>query len=102
MVSRFDYGIDLKNLTEEEKRKRKSEGAIYSNLERRLVNKEPLTGQTLDYALKLVASDPNSEDREFSNKLDEITKKLKSGESLDNSEASLVIDVLLVHDRLSR
>lgn len=101
MASRFDYGIDLKNLTEEEKRLRKSKGAIYGNLERRLENKEPLTGQTLLFALELVAPDSKTEDSNFSDKLAEISKKLKSGKSLNTCEVSIVLDVLLVHHRLS-
>lgn len=100
MVSRFDSGKPFPNETEDQRNERMSMSASYGHLTRRLDNREPLTGRTLELALNLVTPDPSAEKSSFTDQLNGMVIKLKSGEVLDEYEAHLIIDVLLVHERL--
>ena len=100
MPTRFDYGVNLNELTAEERKEGRSEGALFSNLERRLENKEPLTGKTLELAIKIVTPDPLCEDKEFNETCCVILEKFKNGEPLEHKELTLFLDILVVHHQL--
>jgi hypothetical protein len=98
-----DYEIYLmngrvSNIDYEEKRKeRKSNGARYGHITRRLNNNEPLTGKTLELALELVDVIGDDEQSKF---VRNIGAKLKAGEPLDEYEHHILVDVLMLHARL--
>lgn len=81
--SRFDF-------TPEEKVEQKKISAKCGHVKRRLVRKEVLTGKVLEFALGVVGDDSD------------IGIKLKNGEQLTEYESHLMIDVFLLHTRLSR
>lgn len=99
-----DYEIYLMNdrvssMDYEEKRKeRKSRGASYGHITRRLNNNEPLTGKTLELALELVDVIGEDEQSKF---VKNIGTKLKAGQPLDEYEHHILVDVLMLHARLS-
>lgn len=64
----------------------------YDNVTRCLLNKEPLTGKTLELALGLV--DVHGDD-EQSNFVKNIGIKMKAGQPLDEYEHHMVVDVLM-------
>lgn len=69
-------------------RERKSRSARCGHIKRRLVRDERLTGKLLTYALDVIPDDV-------------IGAKLKAGEKLSDYEMHLVLDVYLLHERLS-
>jgi hypothetical protein len=69
----------------------------YDNVTRCLLNKEPLTGKTLELALGLV--DVHGDD-EQSNFVKNIGVKMKAGQPLDEYEHHMVVDVLMMHAQL--
>jgi hypothetical protein len=89
-VSSIDY--------EEKRKERKSNGARYSHITRRLNNNEPLTGKTLELALELVNVIGDDEQSKF---IRNIGTKLKTGQQLDEYEHHIMVDVLMLHARLS-
>lgn len=100
MTSKF-YAKELfPNETEEERNERVSNGAKYGHLKRQLHSKEPLTGKTLELALELVTPSPEAEESSLKKQLNGITKKLNAGLVLSDYETHLIVDVLLVHERL--
>lgn len=73
--------------TPERRAARKSFGTRCGHLKRKLYAKEPLTGGMLEFALDIAT--------------DEIGSKLKAGEPLDDYETHLMVDVFMLHIRLS-
>jgi len=83
---------------EERKKAQKSRDASYGHITRRLKNNEPLTGKTLELALELVDVIGDDEQSMF---VRNIGTKLKTGQPLDEYEHHILVDVLLLHARLS-
>lgn len=83
---------------EEMKKDKKSRGASYGHVKRRLLKNEPLTGKTLELALELVETPPNTGDLPKLSK--SISHKLQNGQPLDEYELHVMVDVLLLHARL--
>ena len=81
--------IGIPELTEAERAERKARSAKCGHVKRRLVRNEPLTGDLLEFALGIV--EPGGD----------IAAKLKAGQTLSPYELHLVIDVFLLHARLS-
>ena len=73
--------------TLERRAARKSFGTRCGHLKRKLFAKERLEGKMLEFALDIAN--------------DEIGKKLKAGEPLDDYETHLMVDVFMLHIRLS-
>lgn len=73
--------------TPERRAERKSFGMRCGHMKRRLRAKERLEGKMLEFALDIAN--------------DEIGEKLKAGEPLDDYEMHLMIDVWMLHIRLS-
>ncbi len=67
----------------------KSISAKCGHVKRKLNSGEPLTGKVLEFALTLLGED------------DEIARKLIAGEKLDDYEQHIMIDVYLLHAKLS-
>ena len=88
--------IRAERVTEEVQKERKSRGAKYSHVTRRLNANEPLTGKTLELALDLVGDGTGSDKY-----LNSIATKLKAGEPLSEYEHHIMVDVVLVHERLA-
>jgi hypothetical protein len=74
--------------TDEQKRAAKSFGARCGHVKRRLKQGEPLTGKTLELALEYAQDD-------------EVARKLNAGENLSEYEYHVLVEVLLLHARLS-
>lgn len=74
--------------TEEQKRAAKSFGARCGHVKRRLKQGEALTGKTLELALEYAQDD-------------EVVRKLHAGEPLSEYEYHILVEVLLLHARLS-
>lgn len=73
--------------TPERRAARKSFGTRCGHLKRKLFAKERLEGKMLEFALSIAD--------------DKIGKKLKAGEPLDDYETHLMVDVFMLHIRLS-
>lgn len=90
-------GMNVEHKTfDEVKKERKSRGAKISHITRRLNANERLTGKTLELALSLIG-DGNSGDSFY----DHIAKKLIDGQPLTEYEHHMMVDVRLVHTRVS-
>ena len=74
--------------TEEQKRAAKSFSARCGHVKRRLKQGDPLTGKTLELALEYAQDD-------------EVARKLKAGKELSEYEYHVLVEVLLLHARLS-
>jgi len=74
--------------TEEQIRAAKSFGARCGHVKRRLKQGEPLKGKTLELALEYAQND-------------EVARKLEAGEELSQYEYHVLVEVLLLHARLS-
>lgn len=85
------------DMYEEKRKERKSRGASYGHVKRRLLNNEPLTGKTLELALELV--NVNGDD-EYSRFVRNIGVKMSAGQPLSEYEIHIMVDVLLLHARL--
>lgn len=72
-----------------QRKAKKARGAKCGHVKRRLLNNEPLEGKTLEYALSIL------------NPEDPICAKLQAGEQLTDYELHLMVDVYLLHERLS-
>ena len=82
-----------RELTLEQKAERKSEGARYGHVKRRINSGTPLTGELLELALGVLPiSDSNRKDDEF---FRGMARKLEAGEPLDSYEHHLMVDVFL-------
>lgn len=92
------YQENLNRDIEEKQKKRKAKGANYGHVKRRLINKEPLTGKTLELALELVEV---YGDDEFAKLLRNIGNKIKAGQPLGDYELHIMIDMIVPHARLS-
>lgn len=91
LISSMDY--------EERRKARKSRGANYGHVKRRLSRNEPLTGKTIELALDLVPYSVPPKDQ--NDKLfNSISDKLNAGEPLNEYEHHIMVDVLLLHARL--
>lgn len=91
LISNMDY--------EERRKARKSIGASYGHIKRRLLGNEPLNGKTLELALELVpyrtpTNGPNDE------LINSISNKLNAGQPLNEYELHIMVDVLLLHAQL--
>lgn len=86
------------DMYEEKQKERKSRGASYGHITRKLNNNDPLTGKTLELALELVDVIGDDEQSKF---MRNIGNKLKAGEPLDEYEHHIMVDVLILHARLS-
>lgn len=71
----------------------KSISAMCGHVKRRLNRNEPLEGKVLEFALGIVGET----DDDF---LSGIAEKLKAGDKLDDYELHIMVDVLLLHERL--
>ena len=77
----------------------RSFSARCSHVTRRLNAEEPLTGKVLETALEVIENGRRRfSDGDF---LDGIVKKLIAGEKLGEYEYHIIVDVLLLHIRLS-
>tara|TARA_R110000796_G_scaffold18061_1_gene55031 strand:- start:706 stop:984 length:279 start_codon:yes stop_codon:yes gene_type:complete len=74
--------------TGEQKRAAKSFSARCGHVKRRLKKGEPLTGKTLELALEYAQDD-------------EVSRKLVAGEELSDYEYHVLVEVVLLHARLS-
>lgn len=74
----------------------KSASARYGHIKRRLKKAEPLTGKHLELALDVVGDGSTGHKM-----LDAISNKLQTGQKLDDYELHLMLDVYLVHEKLS-
>ena len=88
LISNMDY--------EEKRKERKSRGARYGHITRRLSRNEPLTGKTLELALELVNVYGDDEQSRF---VRNIGVKMQAGQPLDQYEYHIVVDVLMVHEK---
>lgn len=80
--------------TPEEKKARKSEGARYGHVKRRINSGTTLTGELLQLALSVLPiPDSNSKDDAF---FRGMARKLQAGEPLDDYERHLMVDVFLL------
>lgn len=75
----------------------KAIGAKCGHVKRRLLLNEPLKGKVLEFALSLFDENPSA----LGERGDRIAKKLAAGQSLDDYELHLMVDVLLPHRRLA-
>lgn len=82
---------------EEKRKERKSRGARYGHVKRRLSNNKPLTGKTLELALELVNVHSNDEHSSF---LRNIGVKMQAGQSLDEYEYHIIVEMLMLHAKL--
>jgi hypothetical protein len=80
--------IWFRERTPEEKAERKKFATLCGHVTRRLKNNERLRGNVLECALNAVADDSTAE-------------KLRKGVPLDDYEKHLIVDVVLLHMRLS-
>ena len=92
-----DLVVEFKS-PEEIYKERKSRGAKLGHIKRCLLSNKPLKGNTLELALDLVDC---TGDDEHSQTLRKIGDKLQAGQPLDEYENHLMVDVLLLHARLS-
>lgn len=83
---------------EERRKERKARGARYGHVKRGLSNNKPLTGKTLELALELVNVHGDDEHSRF---VRNIGVKMQAGQPLDEYEYHIVVDVLMLHARLS-
>lgn len=67
----------------------KSNSARCGHVKRRLLRNERLTGKTLEFALSVVGEDSD------------LADKLRSGQQLSDYELHWMVDVVLLHKRLS-
>lgn len=78
---------------------RKSHSARCGHVKRRILAGERLTGKTLEFALEVLESKAYySSDPSF---LQKITEKLKKGDTLDEYEVHILVDVILVHIKIA-
>ncbi len=93
---------------------RRSHGARCGHVKRQLLDKKPLTGELLDFALSVAGAENYvidakgnyvAHDGRTLNKNDEpiisMIRKLKAGQPLGEYELHLMIDVFLLHERLA-
>ncbi|MCS5710428.1 hypothetical protein [Candidatus Berkiella aquae] len=92
LISSMDY--------EERRKARKSRGASYGHVKRRLSRNEPLTGKTLELALDLVPYNIPAKDQ-HDELFNSIYSKLNAGQPLNEYEYHIMVDVLLLHANLS-
>jgi hypothetical protein len=77
----------------------KSISAKCGHIKRKLTQNEPLADKTLEFALEVIDySYSGFSDSQF---LDKLAEKLKSREELNDYEYHIMVDVLLVHRKLS-
>jgi hypothetical protein len=86
---------------EERQKGRKSRGASYGHVKRRILANEPLTGKTLELALDLVTPETQREGDKLTEFCNGIAKKLQTGHPLDDYERHMMVDVFLLHARLA-
>jgi hypothetical protein len=84
----------------EKEKARKLRNARCGHIKRKLIQNERLTGELLKFALEIVEPMPGNED-EQSKFAHRIAIKLKHGMPLDEYEFHMVVDVWLLHVRLS-
>ena len=75
-------------------------GKKCAQVKRRLNANEPLTGETLAFALELMPDPRGDKADKYDALWAEIARKLKGGEQLSNYEHHLMVDVVLLHVRL--
>jgi hypothetical protein len=76
---------------------RKKRSARCGHIKRRLVRNKPLTGDLLEFALSIVAENNDADTDEVNG----IARKLNAGQQLSDYELHIMVDVLLLHKRLS-
>lgn len=89
-----DLEVEFKTY-EDMRKERKSRGASYSHVTRRLRAKEPLKGKTLELALSLVGDGERGDEL-----MNGIAKKLNAGQPLTDYELHIMVDMVLPHGRL--
>ena len=80
---------------ERARRERKAKGASYGHVTRRLRQREPLTGKTLEIALSIVGDGKRGDKT-----MDDIASKIEAGQPLNDYELHIMVDMLLPHARL--
>ena len=75
-----------------------SSSAKYGHVKRRLARRQQLTGELLQLALDAIGDGVRPSGDTL---MDGISTKLKSGTALDDYELHIVVDVSLLHTRLS-
>lgn len=83
--------VEFKTYQELQK-ERKSRGAQFSHVTRRINNNEQLKGKTLELALNIVGNGTTGDKMR-----DSISNKLRTGQPLDDHEHHLIVDVILPH-----
>ena len=86
--TKSDFDAVRPTRTPEEKAARKKFATLCGHVSRRLNNHERLTGNILELAVSAAVDEKTAE-------------KLKNGEPLDDYEKHLIVDVALLHMRLS-
>lgn len=77
----------------------KAISAKCGHVKRRLKRNERLTGKVLEFALSVIGELEGSSD--FEKFLRGMAGKLKAGQQLDKYEFHIMVDVLLLHERLA-
>lgn len=85
----------------EERTERKSIGAKFGVVKKHIYEKKPMTGKILETALGLVTCDDPQAGINKDPFFIGIAEKMKTGQPLSDYEAHIVIDVHMLHDRLS-
>lgn len=85
----------------EERRERKSLGMKYGIVTKHLIEKKPMKGKTLETALSLVTCEDPAAGVNTDPLTMGIAQKLRAGEPLNDYEAHLMIDVWMLHSKLS-
>lgn len=85
----------------EERKERKSYGAKLGIVTKHLVEKKPMTGKVLETALELVTCDDPEAGINKDPFFIGIAEKMKAGQPLDDYEFHMVVDVHMVHNKLS-
>jgi hypothetical protein len=89
----------LRNPEKEEARKLRNWRC--GQIKRKLIRKERLTDELLKFALDVVVPDPITGNEELDQFCKGIATKLKHGMPLDDYEFHMIVDVWLLHVRLS-
>jgi hypothetical protein len=85
----------------EERLERKSYGAKLGHVKKHLYEKKPMTGKVLETALELVTCEDPSAGINRDPFYTGMAEKMKSGQPLTDYEVHILVDVLMLHSRLS-
>lgn len=82
--------------TPDEVAARKRNSARCGHVKRRLLRDEPLKGKLLEFALDVLGDGNFAGENELS-----TAEKIRTGQKLNDYEAHIMVDVLLLHTRLA-